>query len=350
MKNTKHLSYRVLIIAIVIIAPMEALFAQTVTVADLMPLSVGQYVEYNQYDTATGGATPTKSFGYYEVQQNGLSFQGANNVFLANDVLGSGDPTGTHSLHYSFTAAGDLQVFADTALLADILPSSLTPGIKNPPNRWIDQYKMSAGSNVYQIDTVNTTYTSQGQTATVKIIFSGKYVGMENIIVAGTNYPTAYRFELIANLTITDFTTLGTLTLTESDWLVKGIGIVKTSLPLDSTKLKLVNTEVSAGGRAKEMAAFGVAGASSVAPAKAQTSTIRFYPDPASDQITVSFDHPASHIFLYNDAGQMVRSFELSSHSTEALLWVGNIPNGAYHAQVVFADGTEEGQHMVVHR
>ncbi len=331
------------------IVPFGAM-AQTVTVQDLMPLAVGQYVQYNQYDTTTAGAAPTKNYSYYEALQSGLSFQGATGVSVVRDTLGAGNPSGAHDLHYSFTSAGDLQVFADTALLADILPSSLTAGITKPSNRWVDRYKMSTGTNaVYQIDTINTTYTSSGQTATVTITLSGKYDGMESVTVSGISYPTAYRFEFIANIAITDLgIPLGTLTLTESDWLVKGIGIVKTSLPLDSTKLAIVGTVVSAGGRDKEMTAYGVAGAASVSAPQTSSPGIRIYPNPASDEATISFNHPAKTILLYNPAGQMVRSFDIATHTGAALIWVQDMPNGMYLARVKFADGSSQSSEMVI--
>jgi hypothetical protein len=79
-----------------------------------------------------------------------------------------------------------------------------------------------------------------------------------------------------------------------------------------------------------------------------QPSGISFYPNPASDQATISFDRPADRVFLYDNAGKMVRSFELSSHITEALLWVGDVPNGAYHARVMFADGSSQTTEMVI--
>src|ERR1700722_9611401 len=96
------------------------------------------------------------------------------------------------------------------------------------------------------------------------------------------------------------------------------------------------------------MIAYGIAGAAGVASIQTQSSGIRIYPDPASDQTTLSFDRPTNHIFLYDDAGKMVRSFELSSQVDNALLWVGDIPNGAYHARVMFADGSSQYSEIVI--
>lgn len=340
---------RVTALALILFATaFGTLRSQTVTVADLMPLTVGQYVYYNQYDTTTSGSTPIKSNGYYEALQTGLSFQGETGVILVRDSLGAGDPYGAHLLHYHFTPSGDLQVFADTALMNDILPSSLAAGVKNPPNRWIDQYKLTAGTNVvYPIDTINTTYTSSGQTASVKITFSGEYIGTENITVGSKNFPEAYHFELVAKLAITDIVPLGTLTLTESDWLAKGVGVIRTSLPIDSTKLAVVNTEVSAGGRDKEMISYGNV-SSLVSQVQHSTPYIHIYPDPASTEATFTFDRSARQIFLFNPLGELVRSFDIPSQSGIALLWLEDVPNGMYFARVNFVDGTSKSTEMIV--
>jgi len=348
MKNNKRRLYRVLIVVFLVAAPFGALFAQAVTVTDLMPLAFGQYVQYNQYDTTTSGAAPTKSNAYYEVIQNGLSFQTHTGVSVVRDVLGSGNPTGTHELHYSFTSAGDLQVFADTALLADILPSSLAPGVSPTPNIWIDYFKLSAGvNNSYPIMVVNTTGTSGGNTANVTITFTGKYVGIEKVTVPKGTSDSAYRFDIAAlvNISAAGGFVHGSFTVTQSNWLVRGIGIVKTNAPISGTTI--AGNPTTTIGTEKEMTSFGIAG-SGVAQSPAPNSNIRIYPDPASDQTTLTFDRPADRIFLYNNAGEMIRSFELSSHVGEALIWVGDIPNGAYHARVMFADGSSKTAEMVI--
>jgi hypothetical protein len=341
--------YRVVFMAIVIAVPVRALMAQTVTVKDLMPLAVGQYVYYNEYDTATAGSAATTSLAYYESLQSGLSYQGATGVSVVRDTLGGGDPSGAHDLHYSFTSAGDLQAYADSALIADLIPSEIAAGITQMPNTWVDYFKLSAGlGKSYPITTLNSTVTVSGVTANVTVTVSGIYEGIEKVTVPKAAYDSAYRFDVQALVDISALGGLlkGNFTSTKSNWLVRGIGIVKTNAPIAGTTID--GNSIATIGTEKEMTAYGIAGAASVAPSQTQPSGISIYPNPASDEATISFDRPAKTILLYNPAGQMVRSFDIATHTGAALIYVQDLPNGMYLARVKFADGTSQSSEMVI--
>jgi hypothetical protein len=345
--NNKPMLYRVIVIAFILAAPIGVLRAQSVTVAELMPLGVGQYVQYNEYDTATRGAA-VKSISYYEALQSDLSYQGKAGVSVVRDSLGAGDPSGAHNLHGSFTAKGDLQVYADTAFIADLIPGELAVGVTNVPNVWVDYIKLSEGSKTsYPIMTLNSNTTSKGIPVAATMTISGEFIDIEKVTVPFGAYDSAYRFDISAlvNLSAAGGFVKGSFTSIQSIWLVRGIGIVKTNAPIAGTTVG--TNSVSTIGSEKEMIAYGTSGAS-VAPMQKQTSSICFYPDPATDQVTTMFGQPANRIFFYDADGKMIRSFELSSQSGEALLWVADIPNGAYIARVMFADGSSQSAQIVI--
>lgn len=320
--------------------PLGALLAQT-KVSDIMPLGTGQYVSYNQYDTAHSHSPGALSHSSFTVISSGETFQGMSNVSVILDSLGVGDPTGVHTLHYAFTSAGDLQAFADTAFLASQIPSALIANVTNVPNAWVDVYKTSLGTNVsYPILTVNST----NQGIPVVITLTGKYMGTEGVQTPGGNYNTAYRFEFIGDLSIA--AGAAHLIDTESDWLAQGVGIVKTQLPIDS--INLFGTPISAGGREREMIAYGNASSAVSQPINPSSSSIQFYPNPASDNVTLSVDRAANHVFLYDATGRMVRSFEIATRTGDALLWVKDLPNGAYLARVQCVDGSVQQAHFMI--
>jgi hypothetical protein len=321
--------------------PLGALFAQT-KVSVIMPLGTGQYVSYNQYDTAYSGAKAVLSHSSFTVISSGETFQGMSNVSVILDSLGVGDPTGVHTLHYAFTSAGDLQAFADTAFLASQIPSALIANDTNIPNAWVDAYKMSLGTNViYPILTTNSTVNGG---IPVTITITGEYVGTESVQTPGGNYTTAYRFKLIGNLEIAG----GVFSLidTETDWIAPGVGIVKTQIPIDS--ISAAGTPISAGGREREMIAFGDGSSSVSQRVTPSFSSIQFFPNPASDNLTLSVDRAANHVFLYDATGRMVRSFEIATRTGDALLWVKDLPNGAYLARVQCVDGSVQQAHFMI--
>jgi hypothetical protein len=341
--NNKPMLYRVIAIAFVIAAPTGVLFAQSVTVADLIPHKLWNYVDYNEYDTASTGAAPAKSHASYTINQ--LDSGGVLGVL---DSLGGGNPSGIHELHYFFTNAGDLQAFADTAFIDALIPTDIAEGVTNVPNSWVDYLKLSEGINIsYPITVLNSKITDMGTPLNVTVTLTGMYKGIETVTASGTPYDSAYRFDIsgVTTLAIGSLQ-IGELKSVQSDWLVRGIGIVRTNEPIDSTSIDA--TPVTTGGRETEMTSYGTATPPSIVSAPNSASGISFYPDPASDQVTLSFDRPANQIFLYNDAGQMVRSFQISSHTGDALLWVQDIPNGAYHVQIMFADGSSQSSEIVI--
>ncbi len=343
MINTKHIFYRVIAIAILLAAPISAMRAQSVTVAGLIPHALGCYVDYNENDTLSSGSAAVKSHASYTINQ--LDSGGILGVL---DSIGGGDPSGIHQLHYFFTSAGDLQAYADTAFINFLIPSSVAEGVTSPPDTWVDYIKLSSGVGAsYSIMTLNSKVTYDMEKLNVTVTLTGKYLGIDTVTASGTTYDSAYRFD-ISGLTAVSLGVLplGNFTTTQSYWIVRGIGTVKTNAPISGTTID--GSSISTDGKETEMTSFGIANLSSVSVPHSSTSSISFYPNPASDQVTLTFDRPANQIFLYNDAGQMIRSFQISSHTGDALLSVQDIPNGAYHVQVMFADGSSQTSEMVI--
>ncbi|HET6402896.1 MAG TPA: T9SS type A sorting domain-containing protein [Candidatus Kapabacteria bacterium] len=333
--------YRSIFVAGFFIAPLGFVHAQPL-VSSIMPLGMGQYVSYNQYDTAYSHAPGVLSHSSFTVIDVLPTFQGMSNVSVVLDSLGNGDPTGVHTLHYAFTAAGDLQVYADTAFLASQIPSPLMVNDTNIPNKWVDVYKTSVGTNAtYPILTTK----SSDKGIPVTITLTGEYMGVQNVQTPSGTYSTAYRFEFIGDLSIAGG--LAHLIDTESDWLAQAVGIVKTQLPIDSINIG-GQQPVSAGGREKEMIAFGVVSSSVSQSATSASSGIQFFPNPASDNVTLSVDRPANHVFLYDATGRMVRSFDLATRTGDALLWVKDMPNGMYLARVQYANGTSGSRKILI--
>jgi hypothetical protein len=335
--------YRVILIAFVIFAPVGALFAQSVTVAELIPHQLWNYVDYHEYDTASTGSAPAVSHASYTINQ--LDSGGVLGVL---DSIGGGDPSGIHQLNYFFTKAGDLQAYEDTAFINFLIPSSIAEGVTSVSDTWVDYLKLSEGINTsYPITILNSVVMDGGTKLNVTVTLTGICTGIETVTASGTTYNSAYRFDITGVTTLSlGSLQIGELKSMQSVWLVQGIGVVKTNEPISSTTID--GTTLSTGGRETEMTSYGIANPPSVVAAPNAVSGISFYPDPASDQVTLSFDHPANQIFLYNDAGQMVRSFQIASHSGDALLWVQDIPNGAYHAQVMFMDGSSQTSEIVI--
>jgi len=334
-----------------LIVSMAQVHAQTpapVTVADLIPHTVGCYVASNEYDTANTGSPAVKSHASYTI----TAVDAATAVISVLDSIGGGDPSGIHLLHYFFTqGTGDLQAYADTALINFMIPAAIAKGVTNVPNRWVDYFKLSEGAGKpYPIDTLNSKVTASGQNVTVTLTISGEYKGIEKITVpfSATPYDSAYRFDISALIKLSAFGGLvqGSFTSTQSNWLVRGVGVIKTNAPIDSTSLD--GNPVSTVGRETEMTSYGIAPLAGVATPSMSTPGISIYPNPASDAVTISLTKPAKQILLYASDGQMVRSFILLGSGPDALLWVNDLPNGFYMAHIGYADGSTGAASMIV--
>ena len=345
---------RSLIITTITLVPLRAMFAQSsgsVTVADLMSFERGRFVEYNEYDTATSGAASTASRASYTVMATGLTYHGNSGVVWVRDSSAITNTATLTDLHYLVTTAGDLQIFADTTMISLFLPPSAIAGVEiTAPNTFVDYLKMSAGiNNSYPVAIVNGSTILSGFQINVKVTLTGIYRGIERgITVPKGTFDTTYRFDLPALVEISSplVGPLGSFTVTQSLWLVSGIGIIKSNRPIAGTTI--LNTPIFTTGTEKEMTAYGIQGSNAVQTVSTVNSGIHFYPDPASSQISATFDRPAKRILFYAPTGQMIRSFALSSGSPDALLWVADIPNGVYYARIEFADGAACSAHIVV--
>ncbi|HEY3875978.1 MAG TPA: T9SS type A sorting domain-containing protein [Candidatus Kapabacteria bacterium] len=340
--------YRVIALGVLFSACLAGrLRSQSMTVSELMPLAVGQYVEYNEYDTAASSDAPSKSFAYYEGIQSGFSFEGETGVALVRDTLGNGDPFGAHNIHYSFTSAGDLQAYADSAFVADLIPNEIVAGITKMPNAWEDYFKLTVEENSYPIMTLNSSVTVDGTMANVTVTVSGMYKGIKTVTLSKGTYNNAYQFDIqaIVNISALGGLIKGSFTSIQSNWFVPGIGIIKTNAPIAGTTIQ--GNTISTVGREKEMVADGNAYAS-VPFVQHLVPYIHIYPNPASNEATFTFDRSARQIFLFNPLGELVRSFDIATESGIALLGFDDLPNGMYFARVYFVDGSTGATELIV--
>ncbi len=328
-----------------------------VKVTDLMPLDLNRYVAYDEYDTATSGAVPSRTTASYTVFGSNMTYNGINSVAWVSDssqitTPGSG---AVADLHYLPTSAGDIQVYADQSLLNAAIPTGLGLTL-TLPNKFVDYLKMSGGVNVsYPVAVINGSATQSGVAITVKITSTGKYRGIEkSISVPAGRFDTTYRFDISNLVEISAYGGLvtGNFTMVQSLWLAKangggkGIGIIKSNTPIAGTTI--VTQKVSGGGTEKEMTSAGIRAARSVASLTGPASRVNFYPDPAPDAINVTLPRPGRSIMLYSATGRLARSYTVDGGRTDALLGVSDLPNGVYHARIQFADGTQSSANVVV--
>ena len=67
--------------------------------------------------------------------------------------------------------------------------------------------------------------------------------------------------------------------------------------------------------------------------------SITIYPNPASTQITISYQSKKDGVFiLYNTLGEIVMKTQLSSQNTKVHLTLLDIANGVYHYKIEFTD------------
>ena len=325
---------------------LTKIHAQTsspVTVADLIPHTFGCYVDYNEYDTATAGSAGVKSHASYTI-----NFPPATNgdIYVL-DSIGGGDPSGVHQLFYSFNNPDDLQVYADSAFVADLIPTEIVAGIAQMPDAWVDYFDLSAGGgNSYKITTLSSTVTESGIPANITITITGEYVGIEQVKIPIATYDSAYHFVISAVVAIKTSLGSGSFTSTQDNWLVRGVGIIKTNSPIEGTTI--LGHSITTVGKEKEMTAYGIAGTAGVSRTTMNAPGINIYPNPASDAVTISLPKPAKQVLLYASDGLMARSFDISGNGPEALLWINDMPNGYYIARIKYADGTMGSTSMIV--
>jgi hypothetical protein len=329
-----------------------------VKVTDLMPLDKGRYVDYHEYTTDSLGAIQpaTVAHSSYTVFLTGLNFGGSSGVALVRDTANGGAIAGgsTADFHYLPTAAGDMQVYADTTFFQQNLPPGFGTGL-TAPNKFVDYLKMSAGENTsYPVTTLTANVTYSGYPITITVVATGKYVGIGSVTVPQGRFDSAYRFALTYNInaSYSGILPVGSSTAMQQIWLVKGIGIVKTNVPTVNFNITNPLTQAKSAfpipGTERDMTAHGVRSLSSVSSMALPSSAIRFYPDPAPEAIKVELPEAARQILLYAPTGQMVRSYDIAGNASETVLWVGDIPNGAYLARIRFVGGTMRTEHIVV--
>jgi hypothetical protein len=316
----------------------EAPQKKPIGMSELFPFNLGRYVQYDQYDTNSGQLA--RNYASSAVTSVGVTFQGSQGVAVVSDTTFN---SGT-DLHFRYTAAGDLQVFADDALMKIVLPSILQSSTA-APNTWIDRNKLSLGTGVsYPMTTVSGTY----QGATVTIAFTGKYVGIERVVTPRVTSDSGYHFQIIATVAIAfGPLPLGGFTSIQSEWFVRGIGIVKTEMPNSGTSIQ--GQAIETGGREKEVIAYGIQGAArGVELDTSDHESVQFFPNPADGEVNVRLGRSADRIELYSSDGRMIRSFDIIGRNPHALLWLKDLSDGPYIARVLYGDGRSASASLIV--
>ncbi len=318
--------------------------SKPVVAADLLPFDLRRFVDFNQYDTVTSGQKPNTYRSSQTVFATGLQFQGSNNVAWIRDTSYKTTSSAgqVSDLHFRATSAGDIQVFGDQAMLNYVLPANLA-SVFTPPNQWLDYFKTSLAVNTsYPVTTLTGTYSG----ATVTITFTGAYRGSEHVTVPRASFDSAYRFDLTANVQVSlGPLPLGSFSTTQMIWLSKGIGIIKMNMAHAGTTIG--GQPVNVDGSERELIAYGIA-----APARVYHPTdsiaVRAYPNPATDEITLSVPKEVRRVMLFATNGHLVRSFDVTGHGLEVLLWVKDLASAAYHARIEFADSSSGEVNMIV--
>jgi hypothetical protein len=325
----------------------EAPQKKPLTVKDIFPFDQKRFVAYDEYDTVTEGATPNKGHASKTVFGSGISFQGQSSVAWVNDTSIA---TGVSDLHYLPTPSGDLKVFADEFFVSSVLPTTGLGITFNVPNQFVDYFKMSAGVNtVYPVATVTGVTTQSGVQVNFTVTTTGIYKGIErNISVPRGTFDTTYRFDLPAQVQISALGGLisGNFTATESFWIAKGIGIIKSNLPRAGTTIS--GNTIVVGGIEKEMIAYGIQGARDVLSDSSHQETVQFYPNPVDGEVNVRLGRSADRIELYSSGGRMIRSFDIIGRNPHALLWLKDLSDGPYIARVLYGDGRSASASLIV--
>jgi len=325
----------------------EAPQKKPITVKDIFPFDFKRFVSYDEYDTVTEGAAPSKGPASKTVLSSGISFQGQSGVSLVKDTSIA---TGVSDLHYLPTPGGDLQVFADESFVSSVLPTTGLGITFNVPNQFVDYLKMSAGVNtVYPVATVTGVTTQNGIQVNFTVTTTGIYKGIErNISVPRGIFDTTYRFDLPAQVQISALGGLisGSFTATESFWIAKGIGIIKSVLPRAGTTIS--GNSIVVGGIEKEMIAYGIQGARDVLADTSHNESVQFYPNPADGEVNVRLGKSADRIELYSSDGKIIHSFDIVGRNPHALLWLKDLSEGPYIARVLYGDGRSSSASLIV--
>jgi hypothetical protein len=79
--------------------------------------------------------------------------------------------------------------------------------------------------------------------------------------------------------------------------------------------------------------------------------SIAIYPNPASTQITISYQSKKDGVFiLYNTLGEIVMKTQLSSKNTKVQLTLLNIVSGIYHYEIQFMDGQQSKGNITIQK
>lgn len=303
--------------------------AAGIRVTDLFPLELGRYVEYDSYITDTTGAPDktTRTDASTTVIAVGQSFEGMSGVATVRD---SSEALGTQvtDVRYAATAQGDVHAYADANFLSLFFPSALSQTI-TPPNTFVDYLKMSDGiGKSYSVATINQTITMQGQDVSLNVVTNGVFRGVEAITVNGRSFDSAYKFVLTSNADVSiSIVPLFNITVEESIWLVKGIGIVKTNsaTPGGSTPVPITGSE-------RDMKGYGVRAVDLVAAKPNEKKDLLISYNLQHATIVFHASEPLGNLIIYNSNGECAMSIREEKSNSYPLNF-STLPAGAYYVR-----------------
>ncbi|MEO6939182.1 MAG: hypothetical protein ABI444_03455 [Candidatus Kapaibacterium sp.] len=317
--------------------------------SDLFPLDLGKYVQYDQYatDSNSNKDLTTKSYSSSTIVAIGRTVGAVKGVATQRDTSGKTQtaPGTMADVDYVADAKGDIKVYADANFLSLFVPPALGAVI-TPPDSFVSYLALSNGFGAtYPIIAITQNVTYSGTAATINLTTNGVFQGIESVTVPAGTFDSAYRFTITANVKVSvSILTVANLSIPLQIWLVKGVGIVKSSSPAAT------GSPIPFPGSEREMTGHGTTIVSAVRAASgAVRSPILLSPNPASGFVHLNLGSlqvaGSVTLDLFDDLGRRVEQIFSGSASDlpNFALDTRKLAEGTYFVNVKFVG--ESGMH-----
>ncbi len=310
---------------------------KTPKAVELFPLNLGRYITYDSYATDSNGVIDiiTKAYSSFEILKVNQSLGGFSNVAFAKDTADYTDfAVGSISdLHYRADGNGDIQVFADNSFLNTFIPAGLN--ILTPPDSFVNYLNLTTGfKKPYPIVHLNQTIDMSGITATIDVLSSGTFQGIDTVSVPAGKFDSAYVFAIKADVSVTvlgfPFASFGAK---QTLWLVKGIGIVKRNSP------SIAATGLTVPGSERQMRGYGVTtvGVAKEREAEKDGFTLASNPTRSEIHIISTVNNGLSGnvtMSLFDIAGRKIRSLYTGVSQGEYTFSMTDLTAGKYFIEI----------------
>jgi hypothetical protein len=314
--------------------------------SELFPLDLGKYVFYNAYETDTLGIINSSSLtnASTTVWREDQSVGGFSNASWVKDTSGIslGFEGLESNLRYRADENEDIDVYADQEFVASFV-SPFFAAFVQTPDIFVDYIKVSAGFKTpYPILTLNQDIDFQGVTATINVVTTGSFQGIDSVSVPAGTFDTSYIFNIKADVSVTAFGfPVASFSGIQKLWLVRGIGVVKTNSPtVNAGGTPIIGSE-------RQMNSYGTRTINSVTAKTVQKNNYRLSPNPASTYIELSLTRPkitgTLTVLLYDVLGNEVRRYEGSPVNSLHIEREGLV-SGTYIVHIM------NGSHSELHR